>query len=274
MLLDAVRRVALALPEVTEEPHHALTSFRVRKRIFLTAHPDGEFVHAFVPAEVREEMTFLHPTFCSKLTWGGRVVGVRVALAGAKAPIVCALVKRAWREKAPANIATGRKPSARSAPTARAPASRRAPDSSGRRLVDAYLARLPPEARRTLELLRGMVHRAAPGVEECIGYKMPAFRIEGRILLYIAASRDRCCLYHGSATVVDAFADDLVDFETSKGTIRFAPGAMLSERLVRAIVKYRIAENREAPPIRPATGRLPKTTSTARGSKKGRRRSS
>jgi len=36
------------MPEVTEEPHFAYTSFRVKGKIFATAPPDGEHLHIFV----------------------------------------------------------------------------------------------------------------------------------------------------------------------------------------------------------------------------------
>jgi uncharacterized protein YdhG (YjbR/CyaY superfamily) len=41
---------------------------------------------------------------------------------------------------------------------------------------------------------------------------------------------------------VDALADKLADFETSKGTIRFTPDKPLPEPLVRAVLKCRASE--------------------------------
>jgi hypothetical protein len=54
MDLSAARQYALTLPEVSEEPHFDYTSFRVRKKIFVTAPPNGEYLHIFVPEELRE----------------------------------------------------------------------------------------------------------------------------------------------------------------------------------------------------------------------------
>jgi len=52
--LEEVRKVALALPHTTEEPHHNFGSFRVRGKIFVTVPPGGELLHIFLPVEQRE----------------------------------------------------------------------------------------------------------------------------------------------------------------------------------------------------------------------------
>ena len=43
--LNDARRIAMSLPEVTEEPHFEYTSFRVKGKIFATAPPDGANLH-------------------------------------------------------------------------------------------------------------------------------------------------------------------------------------------------------------------------------------
>ena len=52
--LEEVRKVALALPHTTEEPHHNFGSFRVRGKIFVTIPPGDELLHIFLPVEQRE----------------------------------------------------------------------------------------------------------------------------------------------------------------------------------------------------------------------------
>jgi uncharacterized protein YdhG (YjbR/CyaY superfamily) len=46
-----------------------------------------------------------------------------------------------------------------------------------------------------------------------------------------------------SSSTVEAHQDDLKDYDTSKGTIRFQPDRPLPAALVRKLVKARIAEN-------------------------------
>lgn len=101
MKLATVRKHALSLPETTEEPHFNYGSFRVRGRIFVTLPPEGTHIHVFVGEQQREIALALHPEYLEKLTWGTRVVGLRVALAAASPAVVKQLVSDAWRAKAP-----------------------------------------------------------------------------------------------------------------------------------------------------------------------------
>ena len=96
MKFATVRKHALSLDAVTEEPHHAYSSFRVRGRIFVTVPPGEEAIHVFVDEEDRERALAMYPDWATKLLWGSKVVGVRVELAPAPAAAVKALVLRAF----------------------------------------------------------------------------------------------------------------------------------------------------------------------------------
>ena len=108
---------------------------------------------------------------------------------------------------------------------------------------DEYLTALSDDKRAALENLRQAIHRAAPGAEECISYQLPAFRLGGRMLVAYGATAKHCALYLMSGTTVEDFGEELKDYNTSKGTIRFAAGKPLPESLVLRLVQARIAEN-------------------------------
>lgn len=107
--------------------------------------------------------------------------------------------------------------------------------------IDDYLAALSPDKRAALEKLRRMIRATAPRAEECISYQLPAFRLDGRMLVWFGAAANHCAFYPGA--VVEAHEDRLRDFDTSKGTIRFQPDHPLPAALVRKLVKACIARN-------------------------------
>jgi uncharacterized protein YdhG (YjbR/CyaY superfamily) len=111
------------------------------------------------------------------------------------------------------------------------------------RTHDEYLAALPHDKRAALEKLRRTIRAAAPGAEECMSYQLPAFRLDGKLLVLFGATSNHCSFYPGSGTAVEAHKGDLRGYSTSKGTIRFDTDKPLPATLVRKIVKYRIAEN-------------------------------
>ena len=110
------------------------------------------------------------------------------------------------------------------------------------RTIDEYLAGLSLEDRAALENVRRAVHAAAPGVEECISYGMPAFRLNGKLIAGFKAAANHCSFHPMSGDTVATLQADLAGYETSKGTITFAARAGLPATLVRKLVKTRMAE--------------------------------
>ena len=100
---EAVRRLALALPEATEEPHFHLTSFRVKGKIFATVAPDGSYLNVFVDDEQREIMVRVDPKAYETLMWG-KSGYLHVHLKNAKTRDVETLLRSAWERKAPKRL--------------------------------------------------------------------------------------------------------------------------------------------------------------------------
>lgn len=105
--------------------------------------------------------------------------------------------------------------------------------------VDEYLAALDPPQRRALEKLRRDIHAAAPGAVDCISYRIPAVRLNGKVLVWYGAHTGHCSFYPGA--VVQAHQVELRAYETSKGTVRFPAAKPLPATLVKKLVKARIA---------------------------------
>jgi uncharacterized protein YdhG (YjbR/CyaY superfamily) len=106
--------------------------------------------------------------------------------------------------------------------------------------VDEYLAPLSDEKRAALQKLRRAIKAAAPKAEECISYRMPAYRIGGRMVVAFGAAANHCSFYAGS-TPIERYASELEGYDTSKGTIRFQADDPLPPSLVRKLVKAQIA---------------------------------
>ncbi len=87
-----------------EQPHFDLTSFRVRGKIFATAPPDDTELRVFVAEEQRETALATHPAVCAKLSWGAKVVGLKLELAKAPPALVRSLLRSAWQNKAPRGL--------------------------------------------------------------------------------------------------------------------------------------------------------------------------
>jgi uncharacterized protein YdhG (YjbR/CyaY superfamily) len=130
---------------------------------------------------------------------------------------------------------------------------------------DGYLVAVNADKRAALETLRKSIKAAAPEAEECISYKLPAFRLDGRLLVAYGAAANHCAFYPGS--VVETLKDELKDYDTSKGTIRFPADKPLPHALVRKLVKLRIAKNRGRLKITATPDHARKPTSKSRNRK-------
>src|SRR5262249_15078823 len=101
----------------------------------------------------------------------------------------------------------------------------------GAKTIDDYLERLVDDKRAALERLRKIIHQEVPTAEECISYRLPAFRLDGRMLVWFGAGANHCAFYPGA--VLEAFQDELKNFKTSKGTVRFDADHPLPAALIK-----------------------------------------
>ena len=108
--------------------------------------------------------------------------------------------------------------------------------------TDEYLAAVPEPARSTLNKMRAAIRSAVPAeATETISYGMPAFKHKG-VLVWFAAFSNHCSLFP-TASVIEAFKNELKGFSTSKGTIHFPTDRPLPTALVQKLVKARVAQN-------------------------------
>ena len=114
---------------------------------------------------------------------------------------------------------------------------------TGYKTIDDYIDSCPEDVRPKLEKLRRAIRSAAPGAEESISYQMPAFKLNGRPLIYFAAFKSHIGLFPTSSPI-PAFKKELSSYETSKGAIRFPLDRPIPFDLVMKIVRFKAVEIR------------------------------
>jgi uncharacterized protein YdhG (YjbR/CyaY superfamily) len=113
--------------------------------------------------------------------------------------------------------------------------------SAGFTSIDTYIATFPAEIQKKLEEVRATIKAAAPEAQEKISYQMPTFYLHGN-LVHFAAYKNHLGFYP-TPSGIEAFEDELSQYETSKGAIQFPLGKPIPLDLISKIVLFRVAEN-------------------------------
>jgi len=110
--------------------------------------------------------------------------------------------------------------------------------------IDEYLAGVSDEQRAQLQCLRGMIHAIVPRAEECISYRIPAFRLDGVVVAGFAARTRGCSYYPFSGHTLATLANDLKGYDRTKSALQFDTTRAIPENLLRKLLAARIAEIR------------------------------
>lgn len=111
--------------------------------------------------------------------------------------------------------------------------------------IDAYIAAAPEPNQSRLQGLRELIRQEAPEAIERMAYGMPTW-YQGQNLVHIGAQARHVGLYPG-VEAIEAFAQELRDYPTSKGAIQLRHDCDLPLELVRRIVRYRLAQAQARP---------------------------
>jgi uncharacterized protein YdhG (YjbR/CyaY superfamily) len=104
--------------------------------------------------------------------------------------------------------------------------------------VDDYIAAQSAAAQPRLRELRAIIRAAVPEATEVISYGLPTYKFRvGSV--YFGAAKRHVALY-GSA--MDALAEELRGYDSSKGTLRFPLNQPIPAELVRRLVLATVAE--------------------------------
>ena len=114
--------------------------------------------------------------------------------------------------------------------------------------VAAYIAKMPPVARRALEQLRTAIKAAAPDITERVSYRIPTFELDGQYLLYIAGFKEHVSVYPVTSGMLARYGKAIAPYRTGKGTLRFPLDAPVPTDLVAKLAKVRVRERRVSVP--------------------------
>jgi uncharacterized protein YdhG (YjbR/CyaY superfamily) len=97
------------------------------------------------------------------------------------------------------------------------------------RSVDDYIRAQPAAVRPVLGRVRAVLRKALPGADEVLSYRIPAYRLNGRIVIFFAGWKEHYSIYPaGDQSVLVAFQKELASYEIAKGTIRQVSGRAAS----------------------------------------------
>ena len=106
-------------------------------------------------------------------------------------------------------------------------------------VIDKYLKRFPDEQRESLQYLREMILSIVPQAKETLSYGMPAFEIDGKVVVGFDGFKNHCSYFPHSGSVLEELEDFPEWCEVSKGTLRFPIGKKLPKTLVRKLISVR-----------------------------------
>ncbi len=109
--------------------------------------------------------------------------------------------------------------------------------------IDEYIQSFPPGSQIKLNEMRHLIRKTAPEAVERISYQMPCFYFHGN-LVYFGAYATHIGFYPG-ANGISQFKNELKDYKSAKGSVRFPLEKPLPLDIIRRIVEFRVEENRK-----------------------------
>ncbi len=108
--------------------------------------------------------------------------------------------------------------------------------------IDEYLGTVPEDRRAVLEDLRTKIRSIVPAAQECISYRVPAFRLNGEVIAGFCATSKGCSYLPFSGSTLKSLARDLRRYDQTKGSLHFSADDPLPTELVRKLIRARIGE--------------------------------
>lgn len=106
---------------------------------------------------------------------------------------------------------------------------------------EEYCTHFPLEIQEILLRLRSVIKKIAPDAVESISYGMPAYKYNGKPLVYFAAQSKHIGFYATPSTH-SVFETELSDYKRGKGSVQFPFNSPLPMPLIKKMVLYKLNE--------------------------------
>jgi uncharacterized protein YdhG (YjbR/CyaY superfamily) len=110
--------------------------------------------------------------------------------------------------------------------------------------IDEYLRDVGEPKRGTLQAMRGIILEVVPDAEEGLSYRVPAFRVHGKVVAGLAAFKDHLSYLPFSGSVLGHLGDELRGYAMTKSSLHFAIDRPLPKALVQKLIDARLEEIR------------------------------
>lgn len=104
--------------------------------------------------------------------------------------------------------------------------------------IKNYISFFPQETQDILLQIRETVLQAEPNAEEDFSYKMPAYKLKGKPMVYFAGYKNHIGFY-ATPTGHAVFAEELAKYKQGKGSVQFPLNEPIPFDLIERIVKFR-----------------------------------
>lgn len=117
------------------------------------------------------------------------------------------------------------------------------PGSKSPGSIDDYIDGFPADVQSRLRKIRKLVLEVVPEAVELISYRIPAFKLQGRVLIYFAAFKEHLGMYPAPYEV-SQFENVLARYGAGKGTLRFPHDKALPLAVIKRVLVYRAQQAR------------------------------
>lgn len=107
--------------------------------------------------------------------------------------------------------------------------------------VDTYIHQFPKSVQDILMAIRRLIFKHAPFAQELISYKMPAYKIDGKPLMYFAGYKHHIGVY-ALPSSHEHFKFELGKYKQGKGSVQFPISDSFPYELLERMIIFRLEQ--------------------------------